>query len=566
MPNEQITFSNLNLSDALLKAIAALGFETPSPIQQQTIPWMLQKRDMIALAQTGTGKTAAFGLPILQNLQPELTGPQALILAPTRELAIQVGEHIETLGLYQKGVRVTVLCGGQDYRPQLKKLREGAQIVVGTPGRILDHIERGTLVLNNLRTFVLDEADEMLRMGFIEDVETVLAKLPEERQIALFSATMPPRIRQIASRYLKDPVSVEIRMETATVKTVEQRFLVASQSQKPDALLRVLAVEDYQGVIVFVRTKSSTEEVAESLIQQGHRAMAIHGDITQSLRERIISQFKQGAIDILVATDVAARGLDVDRVTHVINYDMAHDCETYVHRIGRTGRAGRSGVTILFAAPRESRMLTIIERHTRQRIEKMTIPNDFMIQQAREVTFMKKIHERMGHADLPAYKRIIDAYLQRNVDASVVDVAAVLAFMLNQDKPWATSLPPVKADRSPKDARVRVERDRHSKGPRVGGRDNDKSSGRDERRALPADYVQELYRIDVGRVHGVKPGNIVGAIANESGLQSRYITALKIHDDHSTVRLPKDIDSNMIHALNKAWVCGRQMNLKVVGA
>lgn len=566
MPNEQISFETLNLSDNLLKAIADLKFVTPSAIQQQTIPHMLNKRDMIALAQTGTGKTAAFGLPMLQNLLPEITGPQALVLAPTRELAIQVGEHIESLAAYQPNVRVTVLCGGQDYRPQLKKLRDGAQIVVGTPGRILDHIERGTLVLNNLRTFVLDEADEMLRMGFIDDVETVLAKLPTERQIALFSATMPSRIRQIATRYLRDPVSVEIRMETATVKTIEQRFLLASQAQKPDALLRVLAVEDYQGVIVFVRTKSSTEEVAESLIQQGYRAMAIHGDITQTLRERIISQFKQGAIDILVATDVAARGLDVDRVTHVINYDMAHDCETYVHRIGRTGRAGRSGVTILFATPRESRMLTIIERHTRQRIEKIVVPNDFMIQQAKNSRFMTKISERLEHKELQPYTRLIETFLQNNPEAKASDVAAALALMLNQDKPWESSLPPMKTERFVKEARVRVERNSSTKGPRTGGRiEGDKYADKN-RRPLPADYPQALYRIDVGRVHGVKPGNIVGAIANESGLQSRYITALKIHDDHSTVKLPKDIAKEMINALNKAWVCGRQLNLTTISA
>ena len=351
MTQELTSFAALNLSDALLKALDDLKFVTPSPVQQQTIPLMLERRDLIGQAQTGTGKTAAFALPILQLLSPTVQGPQALILAPTRELAIQVAAHFESLSVYRPGTRVTVLCGGQDYRPQLKALRDGAQVVVGTPGRILDHIDRGTLKLNNLSTFVLDEADEMLRMGFIEDVETILSKLPEERHIALFSATMPPRIRQIANRYLKDPVSVEIRMETATVKSVEQRFLFASQGQKPDALLRILAVENYQGVIVFVRTKSSTEEVAEVLQQQGYRAMAIHGDITQALRERIIAQFKQGAIDVLIATDVAARGLDVDRVTHVINYDMAHDCETYVHRIGRTGRAGRSGVAILFATP-----------------------------------------------------------------------------------------------------------------------------------------------------------------------------------------------------------------------
>ncbi len=569
MSDQQISFSTLNLSAPLLKAIGDLKFEVPSPIQQQTIPWMMQQRDLIALAQTGTGKTAAFALPILHNLSNELTGPQALVLAPTRELAIQVGEHFESLAAHQKNIRVTVLCGGQDYRPQLKKLREGAQIVVGTPGRILDHIERGTLLLNNLQTFVLDEADEMLRMGFIEDVETVLEKLPTKRHIALFSATMPHRIRQIATQYLKDPVAIEIRMETATVKTIEQRFLFASQMQKTDALLRVLAVEDHQGVIVFVRTKSSTEEVAESLIQQGHRAMAIHGDITQSLRERIISQFKQGAIDILVATDVAARGLDVDRVTHVVNYDMAHDCETYVHRIGRTGRAGRSGVTILFVSPRESRMLSMIERHTRQRIEKMIIPNESMIQQAREQRFMNKITERLNHEQLPAYQRMIETYIDQHPDASAVSIAAVIALMSNQDRPWESSLPPMKAERAVKDARAKGERANPRSGRAPGGRgDQDKFSPRENRRdgrnAVATDYQSALYRLDVGRIHGVKPGNIVGAIANESGLHSRYITALKIHEDHSTVCLPKNIAKDRLHALNKAWVCGRQLNLTSV--
>lgn len=564
------SFTELNLSSKLLKAIDDLGFVTPSPIQLQTIPWMIQKRDMIALAQTGTGKTAAFGLPILENLKPELLAPQALILAPTRELAIQVGSHIEALGVHIPGVRVTVICGGQDYRPQLKKLRDGAQIVVGTPGRILDHLQRGTLKLDQLSTLILDEADEMLRMGFIEDVETVLKSLPKVRQIALFSATMPPRIRQIANSYLHDPVSVEIKEATATVKLIEQRFVCASQSQKSDALLRVLAVEDYQGVIVFVRTKTSTEEVAEGLVAQGYRAMAIHGDISQALRERIIAQFKQGVIDILVATDVAARGLDVERVTHVINYDMAHDCETYVHRIGRTGRAGRSGTTILFVTPRESRMMAMIERHTRQRIEKMTIPNDHLIQKVREQRFMQKITERLEHGNLPSYQRIVDAYLKENPDVPVNQIAAVLALMLNQDKSWEQTLPAIKVDRTPKEGRVRFDRERGSNAPRA-GYDKPASRGYEraaskESRPLPTDYQHELFRIDVGRVHGVKPGNIVGAIANEAGLQSRYITALKIHDDHSTVRLPKDMTKEVMHKLNKAWICGRQLNITAVGA
>lgn len=565
MSIELQTFADLQLSDFLLKATDDLKFSSPSPIQQQTIPWMLQHRDLIALAQTGTGKTAAFGLPILQNLQVDLLKPQALILAPTRELAIQVGEHLERLAAYMPSVCVTVLCGGQDYRPQLKKLREGAQIVVGTPGRILDHMERGSLNLAQLRTFVLDEADEMLRMGFIEDVEAVLAKLPESRQFALFSATMPPRIRQIAARYLNEPVSVEIKMATATVKSIDQRFLFASPAEKPDALLRILSVEDYQGVIIFVRTKSSTEEVAESLIRQGYRAMAIHGDITQALRERIINQFKQGSIDILVATDVAARGLDVERVTHVINYDMPHDCETYVHRIGRTGRAGRSGSTILFVAPREARMLNMLERHTREHIPKMNTPTGENIQQAKNVRLMKKINERMSHSALEPYKQLIENYLSEHSDQSAIDVAAVLALMLHQDKPWKVDLPPVKKEQRFKQDSV-MGSDRFAQ-KKQSGRVRFERPAPISRGSRSSDVVIDsaqtsLYRIDVGRLHGVKPGNIVGAIANESGLQSRHITALKIHDDYSTVRLPKDIDKTMLRALTKAWVCGRQLNLK----
>jgi len=570
MTQELTTFANLKLSNELLKALDDLNFKIPTEIQRQTIPYLLEGRDLIGQAQTGTGKTAAFALPILERLKANNQGPQALILAPTRELAMQVAEHFETLSANRKGINVTVLCGGKDYRPQLKNLRDGAQIVVGTPGRILDHINRGTLQLNNLSTFVLDEADEMLRMGFIEDVETILAKLPDEKQVALFSATMPSRIRQIANRYLNDPVSVEIKMDTATVKSIEQRFLFASQGQKPEALVRILATESYQGVIVFVRTKSSADEVAEFLQQSGHRVMAIHGDLTQVLRERIISQFKQGAIDILVATDVAARGLDVDRVTHVINYDMAHDCETYVHRIGRTGRAGRSGVTILFATPKESRMLTTIERHTRQRIEKIAIPNDHMIQKAKELRFMANITERLQHENLQSYKNIIETYLKENEETVTgADVAAALALLLNNDKPWRHEINLPKSTRPVKEARVKGSDSRgsDSRGSfRSSSKERAPKSDRDSGKSFRDDYQQELFRIDVGRVHGVKPGNIVGAIANEAGLQSRFITGLKIHDDHSTVRLPKGLAKDVFNDLNKAWVCGRQMKLTSLGA
>jgi ATP-dependent RNA helicase DeaD len=571
MNQATLQFTDFNLSDALMKALVDLNFETPSPIQEKTIPLMLEGKDIIALAQTGTGKTAAFALPLLQKLSTDVRGTQALIVAPTRELAIQVATAIESMSKYQRGISVAVLCGGQDYSKQLDKLRGGAQVVVGTPGRILDHIERRTLPLGNLTTFILDEADEMLRMGFIEDIETILSKLPEKKQVALFSATMPSRIRHIANNYLKDPASIEIKSDTATVKSVEQRYLFASFPQKSDALVRILAVEDYQGVIVFTRTKSSTEEVAEYLQQQGLRAMAIHGDLTQSLRERIVAQFRQGAIDILVATDVAARGLDVERVTHVINYDVPHDCETYVHRIGRTGRAGRSGVTILFVTPRESRMVNIIEKHTRQRIEKMTIPNDHTIQLAKQHTFMQSILARVEHVNLPSYKRIIDDFMKAHEAIDPKDIAAILALIINKDKPWQCEMPAFKAPvikegRSSKNVEFRSD-------SRPDSRSNTRSQtrngverkfGRDRDEVLSP--TQSLYRLDVGRVHGVKPGNIVGAIANEAGLESRLITGLKIHEDHSMVRLPKDLSREVMQDLIKAWVCGRQLKLTLVSA
>lgn len=571
---QELSFTDLGLSAPLLKALQDKGFENPSPIQAQTIPHLLAGRDLIGQAQTGTGKTAAFALPALMQLDPTQRSPQVLVLAPTRELAIQVAAHFESLCVHQSNTRVIVLCGGQDYRPQLKALREGAQIIVGTPGRILDHMERKTLQLNELRFFVLDEADEMLRMGFIDDVETILAALPDKKHIALFSATMPHRIRQIANQYLTEPVSVEIRMETATVKSVEQRFVFASQPQKPDALLRILATETYQGLIVFTRTKSSAEEVTLLLQQQGFKAMAIHGDITQALRERVIAQFKQGMIDILVATDVAARGLDVERVTHVINYDMAHDCETYVHRIGRTGRAGRSGVAILFVTPRESRLLNALERHTRQRIEKMNIPNDHMIQTARQQQFMTRITERLQHAHVADYRAMIEQYLADQDDVSALDVAAALALLVHNDKPWKQQMPAFKPAREPRDSRSDSRGDSRgdfrsdSRGdsrsaPRA-PRNNHKST--DHYKLVGHDGALELFRIDVGRIHGVKPGNIVGAIANEAGLQSRHITGLKINEDHSTVRLPSGLSKDVFMGLNKAWVCGRQLKLTSLGA
>ncbi len=564
------TFTELNLSEATLKALHEdLGFTSPSPIQKKTIPWLLQGRDLIGQAQTGTGKTAAFAIPALERLDATQKTPQVLVLAPTRELAIQVAAHFEALSKHRKQTKIVVLCGGQDYRPQLKSLRDGSEIVVGTPGRILDHLEKGSLFLGDLRTIVLDEADEMLRMGFIDDVETILSKLPAQKQMALFSATMPSRIRQIANRYLADPVSIEIAAETATVKSIEQRFVFASQAQKPDALLRILATEEAQGIIVFTRTKSSTDEVTTLLQQHHHRAMAIHGDITQALRERVISQFKQGMIDILVATDVAARGLDVDRVTHVINYDMAHDSETYVHRIGRTGRAGRSGIAILFVTPKESRMLNVLERHTRQRIVKVSVPTDAMIAEAQQKQFIKRIEERLAHQHLDEYKRVIATYVEKE-GHSPMDVAAALALMANQDQSWAPTfktLRPVSSDENRREkTRDRFkDRTKNSSNSSTLSFNKRKPEGRSNRSFGGDGHAEELFRIDVGRIHGVKPGNIVGAIANEAGLNSRFITGLRINDDHSTVRLPSGLSKEIFHGLSKAWVCGRQLKLTSLG-
>ena len=559
MDQSTVSFAELNLSAPLLKAIQDLNYETPSPIQQQTIPCLLEGRDVIGKSNTGSGKTAAFVLPALEQLKLEKAFPQVLIISPTRELALQIEMHVQKLSAHLKGARVVALCGGQDYHPQLKKLKMGAHIVVGTPGRMLDHIERGSLKLNQLKTFVLDEADEMLRMGFIDDVETILSHLPEARQIALFSATMPAPIRKIANRYLNDPVSVEIRAKTATVESIDQRFLFASPVQKPNALLRVLAVEPYEAAIVFTRTKNGAEEVATFLQEHGHRVMAIHGDISQALRERAITRFKQGAVNVLVATDVAARGLDVERVTHVINYDMAHDCETYVHRIGRTGRAGRSGTAILFVSPRESRMVSVIERHTKQEIQKIGIPTDDMIHAAREKRFMAEIDKRLENEHLKAYQKLIENYL-KDKPISAKEVAAALALQLNRDKPWQLEaiLPPAKPSHSERGAKRDA---RASRGRAVAG--TSRRAARDNRKA--PSHKEELFRLDVGRVHGVKPGNIVGAIANEGGINSRFITGLKIHEAHSTVRLPRELPREIFLGLKRAWVCGRPLNLTSMG-
>lgn len=552
------TFQSFGLSNELEKAIEKLNFSNPSPIQSQAIPHLIQGRDLIGMAQTGTGKTLAFAVPILEKINVNLNLPQALIVTPTRELAIQVAAHIEKLATYKNGIDIAVLCGGQDYRPQLRKLKQGANIVVGTPGRILDHIERNTLKLTDIKQFVLDEADEMLKMGFIDDVETILDNLPLNKQLALFSATMPSRILSIAKQYLKDPISINIKTQTVSVKSISQKFLFASNAEKPNILLRILASEQYHGVIVFVKTKVLADEVATLLQQYSYLAMSLHGDLSQALRERIINQFKQDRIKILVATDVAARGLDVSHVTHVINYDIAQDSETYMHRIGRTGRAGRSGNAILFVTPKETRMLQNIERHIKQKIEKITPPSNKIIQTAKETNYLTKIQERLQHENFLSHKEVIQKYV-KEYDINPVDLAASLSLLYHSDENFITNLPEVKAKQTT--------RDRDQKRNFKEEKSRSKGKGRDNsRRKKGSDYPQEVYRLNVGRKHGVKPRNIIGAIANEAQLDSAYITNLQIHENYSTVTLPSNMPKKIVKDLHKAWVCGRQLNITPVNA
>ncbi|MEB2316344.1 MAG: DEAD/DEAH box helicase, partial [Xanthomonadaceae bacterium] len=536
-------FAALSLSAPLLQALSDVGYESPSPIQAATIPPLMEGRDVVGQAQTGTGKTAAFALPILNRIDTTLPFPQALVLTPTRELAIQVAEAFQTYAAHLKGFQVLPIYGGQGYGAQLHGLKRGAHVLVATPGRLIDHLERGTVNLSHLRALVLDEADEMLRMGFIDDVESILQKTPPERQTALFSATMPPQIRRIAQTYLRDPVDVAIEAKTRTATNIRQRYWLVGGMQKLDAITRLLEVEDYDGMIVFSRTKQGTEELADRLQARGLAAAAINGDIPQPLRERAVQKLKDGQLDILVATDVAARGLDVDRISHVVNYDIPYDVESYVHRIGRTGRAGRSGEAILFVTPRERGMLRAIERATRQPIEPMPMPTSHQVNDQRMVRFKQRIDEVLegDAAELDLFRTLIAEY-EREHEASLLDVAAALARLTQGDVPLL--MPP---DPEPVTRKARPEHDRDdSRHPRErherpDRRDRHERDDRPELQQPPrvrheTDF--ETYRIAVGHVHHVKPGNIVGAIANEAGLESRHIGRIDIREDHSFVDLP----------------------------
>ncbi len=533
------SFQNLALIDPVLRALDDAGYEIPTPIQAKTIPPLIEGRDIIGQAQTGTGKTAAFALPVLSHIDTSNNRPQALVLAPTRELAIQVAEAFQGYGKHIDGFHVLPIYGGQSYQIQLKQLRRAAHVVVGTPGRVIDHIKRGTLDLSQLKFLVLDEADEMLRMGFIDDVEWVMGQTPPGRQIALFSATMPQVIRKIAQKYLDNPVEISIQTKTRTADTIRQRFWSVSGYHKLDALTRILEVEAFDGMIVFVRTKVATVELSEKLEARGYNAAPLSGDVPQSQRERTVDRLKKGKLDILVATDVAARGLDVDRVSHVINYDMPYDPEAYVHRIGRTGRAGRAGEAILFVTPREKRLLSSLERSTKQKIERMEMPSTETVNNQRIERFKQRISDTLAEGDSEFFVRILEQYEQDH-DVPALEIAGALAKMAQGEEPLLL------------EEREMPQRDR----------DRDDRNG-----SSPAGngVGMERFRVEVGRNHDVKPGHIVGAIANETGLANRHIGKITINDDHSVIDLPVGIPPETFDLLKRVSVLGHPMNISSLG-
>ena len=572
--HDAVTFSDLGLGDAVLKALKDVGYETPSAIQAATIPLLLDGRDVVGLAQTGTGKTAAFALPILSRLDLSQKSPQALVLAPTRELALQVCEAFESYASHMRGVHVLPVYGGQAYGVQLSALRRGVHVVVGTPGRIMDHLEKGTLDLTELKYLVLDEADEMLKMGFAEDVETILADTPDDKQVALFSATMPPQIRRISQKYLNDPEEITVKNKTTTSANTTQRYLMVAYPQKVDALTRILEVENFEGMIVFVRTKNETETLAEKLRARGYSAAAISGDVAQAQRERTVNQLKSGKLDILVATDVAARGLDVDRISHVVNFDIPIDTESYVHRIGRTGRAGRSGAAISFVTPRERRLLGAIEKATRQPLTEMQLPSVDDVNVTRLARFDDAITAALGQTDLISQFRDIVGHYVAHHDVPEADVAAALALVAQGDTPLLLAPEDPRARRDERYGRGETF-DRDDRGGRDGGRErggrDDRSRGdRDdrgprggnERRVRPSNRSLSTYRIEVGKRHKVEPRQIVGAIANEGGLSREDFGHIKIFPDFSLVDLPADLPSDVVDRLVATRVSGKLIELK----
>ncbi len=624
----QVAFRDLNLSDAVLKALADVGYESPSPIQAETIPPLLAGKDVLGQAQTGTGKTAAFALPILSRINIKQKTPQALVLCPTRELAIQVAEAFQKYAAHISGFHVLPIYGGQSYTPQLQSLKRGVHVVVGTPGRVMDHLKRNTLDVSALTYLVLDEADEMLQMGFIDDVEWILEKTPKQRQVALFSATMPQQIRRICQKHLQSPVEITIRSATSTATNIRQRYwIVGGMHNKLEALTRILEAETFDAMLVFARTKQATVELAEKLGARGFAVDALNGDIAQNVRERTIARLKSGQIDILVATDVAARGLDVDRISHVINYDVPYDSESYVHRIGRTGRAGRSGEAILFIAPRERNMLRVIERATRQPIEHMQMPTVEAVNQQRIAKFKERIAAVIASGEAQRFRFLVEQFEQES-GSSALDIAAALVSMAQGRAPLLLENGRSNATDSNKDNQTPFARDsergaRPARFERTARNDSKPTRSRDDqphreqpreegpraesprrdtkrtdfkKREAPAKFVpnandanddmptflddepsaprnaqredsgdaeikRETFRIEVGLVHGVKPGNIVGALANEAGLEGKFIGRVDIRDDHSLVDLPEGMPKQIFRDLQKTRVAGQELRI-----
>ena len=559
-------FADLELPEPLQRALVDVGYETPSAIQAQTIPPLLAGVDLVGQAQTGTGKTAAFALPALARLDPAQVLPQVLVLAPTRELALQVAEAFQSYARYLPGFHVLPLYGGADMRTQLRQLQRGVQVIVGTPGRVMDHMRRGTLDLGGLRTLVLDEADEMLRMGFIDDVEWILSHTPPERQVALFSATMPEAIRRIAKKHLREPHEITVKVTAVNESRIRQRVWMMSGVHKLDALTRILEVEDFDGIIIFVRTRLAATELAEKLAARGFATAALNGDVAQAQREKTVENLKSGRIDILVATDVVARGLDVDRISHVINYDIPYDVEAYIHRIGRTGRAGRHGEAILFVASRERRLLKAIERATGNQIEPMQVPTPKEVTDKRTARFLQRITATLDVADLDACRQLVQDY-QHEYGVPVLDIAAALVHLTQGSGPAQ----PAVAGGADTSSGAPGERghdrnDRPAARPAKPSRPRSAAGESGPGRDAPPQSGMRRYRVEVGHQHGVKPGNLVGAIANEADIDAEHIGKILIHEDHSTVDLPEGMPDEIFRHLQGVWVSGQRLQMSPVSA
>ena len=539
-----VNFKSFGLSEALIKVLDEVGYETPSAIQEQCIPHLLNGHDVIGQAQTGTGKTAAFSLPLIDRIDINTNQVQLLVLAPTRELAIQVSEAIQTYARHLKGLHVLPIYGGQSYDIQLRPLKRGVHVVVGTPGRVMDHIKKGTLKLGSLKALVLDEADEMLRMGFIDDVKWVMEKLPKERQIALFSATMPDVIRRVAEKFLNDPKIVKIKTKTATAQTISQRYWLVSGVNKLDALTRILEVETFDALLIFVRTKTATVDLAEKLSARGFSSEAINGDIAQNQRERTIQQLKKGKIDILIATDVAARGLDVERISHVVNYDIPQDPESYVHRIGRTGRAGREGKAILFVAPRERRMLQTIERITRQPITPMQLPSAKIINEQRVTNFKQRISDTLNNQELGIFEELILSF-QKEHEVDAFKIASALALMAQGTEPLLLSEKELSQGSFKEGSKAKISISVHA----------------DPLKNNPSIKMRR-YRLAVGHKDNIKPGNVLGAIANEAEISSEFIGAIQIFQDFTTIDLPDEMTKETLAILKKTRVFDKKLNIE----